>query len=201
MIAVLCRGVVLCVAVCLFPGCGPPKPATAVNNAPPPPPPAAVPEPKPAPQPAKPVDDPHTKLMREVQTAVDRYVALFPEVKDEATAEKAAEEIARLTARMHELAIELSKIPYEPKQDLQMHALQAQLSNLSISRVSNAEMQRVLSNPDFALLMTPASLNFFGAVAAVAQADGTRRLNDLRIPAQAAPGKQEPARSPAPGTP
>ena len=190
MICVFFRGVVLCVAACLLAGCGPPKPATAVTGAPPPPPPPApAPEPKPAPPPAKPVDDPHTKLMREVQNAVDRYIALFPEVKDEATAEKAAEEIARLTARMHELAIELSKIPYEPKQDLQMQALQAQLSNLSISRVSNAEMQRVLSNPDFALLMTPASLNFFGAVATVAQADGTRRLNDLRIPAKPATEK------------
>src|SRR4029079_8138142 len=78
-------------------GCGSPTP-TAVNTGPPPPPPAPAPEPEPAPPPPKPQPDPYDTAMTEVSTIVRRYGTVYANAKDDATADKAIEEIGRMTA-------------------------------------------------------------------------------------------------------
>src|SRR5207249_4392934 len=97
-------------------GCGSPTP-TAVNTGPPPPPPLPAPEPPPAPPPPKPEVDPYETAMTEVSTIVKRYGTVYASVKDEATADKAVEEIGRMTARLRELATQISKLPHRPGQD------------------------------------------------------------------------------------
>src|SRR5437879_6417718 len=95
--------------VALVAGCEGPT-ATPVAKGPAPP-------PKPAPPPEKPKPDPFETAMNEVSGILKRYGTIFAGVKDEATADKAVEEIGRMTARLRELAAEISKLPPKPGQE------------------------------------------------------------------------------------
>jgi hypothetical protein len=144
-------------------GCGSPTPPMAERKGPPAPPPAApppVPEPKPAPLPAKPQPDPFEVAMDEVRGIVLRYGQLYASVKDEATADKAVGEIGKMTVRMHELAAEISKLPFKPGQEKHALALSQELAELAIAPLSNADMQRVLADPDSGVKLIVAHQNF-----------------------------------------
>src|SRR5262249_18188438 len=83
-------------------GCSSPT-ATPVAQGPPPLPPAPVPVEKPAPPPEKPKPEPFEVAMDEARGIIRRYGQIYGGVKDEATADKAVEEIGRMTARLREL--------------------------------------------------------------------------------------------------
>jgi len=131
-------------------GCGQPTP-TAVKNAPPPPPPVPAPEPKPAPPQPKPEPDPYEVAMREVGTIVERYGTLYASVRDEATGDKAVEDIRRLTARLRELAETIGKLPSRPGEEKYALAFQNQLTQMQTAALSNPDMQRVLGDPELQL--------------------------------------------------
>jgi hypothetical protein len=139
----------LTIGAVLLAGCGNPTPTT-VKTAPPPPPPVLALEPKPAPPP-KPEPDPYEAAMTEVGTIVERYGTLYASVRDEATADKAVDEIDRLTARLRELAETIGKLPSRPGDDKQVLAFQAHLTRLQTAALSNPDMQRVLGDPDLQL--------------------------------------------------
>lgn len=144
------RSIFLLVAVCITNGCGNPTP-TAVNTGPPPPPPLPAPEPKPAPPPPKPEPDPYEVAMQEVGTIVERYGTLYANVRDEATGDKAVEEIGRLTARLRELAASISKLPSRSGEEKHALAFQTQVTRLQTAALSNPDMQRVLGDPELQL--------------------------------------------------
>src|SRR6185369_8683184 len=131
-------------------GCGSPTP-TAVNTGPPPPPPAPAPEPEPAPPPPKPQPDPYETAMSEVSTIVRRYGTVYSNVKDEASAEKAVEEIGRMTARLRALNELIGKIPFRTGREKHALELQTELINLQTAQLTNPDLQRVLGDPDLGL--------------------------------------------------
>jgi hypothetical protein len=77
----------------------------------------------------------------EIGKVLQRFAAIGPEIKDEATADKAVEEMGRLNTRLKELAAEIGKTPYKPGDDKHMLALRSEL----------AKMTTLLSNPANAL--------------------------------------------------
>ena len=147
------------IAVVMLAGCDSPTP-TAVKTGPPPPPPVTVPEPKPAPPPLKPQHDPYETAMSEISTIVKRYGTVYANIKDDAAADKAVEEIGRMTARLRELTIEIGKIPYRSGQEKHALAFQTDLVQLQTAQLSNPDMQRVLGDPDLGLKFIAAHQSF-----------------------------------------
>jgi hypothetical protein len=98
--------------------------------------------------------------MGEVGTIVKRYGTVYARVKDEATAEKAVEEIGRMTARLRELAEECVKLPHRPGQEKHALALQTELTHLQTAQLNNPDMQRVLGDPDLGLKFIAAHQSF-----------------------------------------
>src|SRR5207248_2828521 len=87
-------------------GCTPPPPVAKNGPPTPPPAPVAVEKPPASPPPVvekKAAPDPYEKLIAEVSGLVDRYVAILGTIRDEATAEKGAEQIGQLSARLRQL--------------------------------------------------------------------------------------------------
>jgi hypothetical protein len=116
---------------------------------------------KPAPPPPeKPKPDPLETAMNEVSQIVKRYGTVFAGVKDEATADKAVQEIGRMTARLRELTAEISKLPPRPVQEKFAIQLQNDLTQLSTAQLNNPDMQRVLSDPDLGLKFIAAQQSF-----------------------------------------
>jgi hypothetical protein len=165
-------------------GCTPPPSPKPEASAPPPPPAPAPPPAKLAPPPPKPEPDPHEKLIGEVNQILARYTALFSEVRDEASADKAAAEISQLSERLLKLAAELAKIPYKPEQDAKMQSLQGQLLALQTGQLNNEDVKRVQADPALAEKFTEAQLEFLLGVSAVAQAELSRRAPKSDIPAK-----------------
>src|SRR6478672_4267690 len=133
-------------ALVMMSGCGSPTPTTK-NTGPPAPPAVPAPEPEPT-LPPKPQPDPYETAMSEVSTIVKRYGAVYASVKDDATAEKAIEEIGRMTARLRALTEMIGKTPYKPGQEKYLLPLQTELINLQTAQLSNPDMQRVLGDPE-----------------------------------------------------
>jgi hypothetical protein len=148
-------------------GCGSTPPATAVNTGPPPPPPVPVVATKPAPPPPKPQPDPYETALREVRTVLQRYVAVCAGVRDDATADKAVEEIGRLSTRLHVLKDEISKIPHQPSQEAQAVALYTEFSRTLTAQPSSPEVQ---SNLDLQIKLLAAQQSFIPEFLAIGQA-------------------------------
>src|SRR5439155_8339355 len=125
-----------------------------------PPPPAPTPEPQPALPPPKPQPDPYESAVHEIGTTDGRYNAVYGDVRDAASGEKALAEIGRLTARLRELAGEIAKMPYRPGQEKHTLALQAELTRIPTAQLSNEAMQRVLADPDLQLQFFAAHQSF-----------------------------------------
>ena len=147
------------IVVVMLIGCGSPTP-TAVNTGPPPPPPAPTPEPEPAPPPPKPQPDPYETAMSEVSTIVRRYGTVYVDAKDDVTADKAIEEIGRMTARLRELSTEIGKLPYRAGQEKHALVFQTELTQLQTAQLSNPDIQRVLGDPDLGLKFIAAHHSF-----------------------------------------
>jgi hypothetical protein len=81
-------------------------------------------------------------------------------VKDEATADKAVQEIGQMTARLRELTAELGKMPYRPGQEKHAVTLQTELVQLQTAQLSNPDMLRVLSDPELGLKFVAAHQSF-----------------------------------------
>jgi hypothetical protein len=155
------------IAIATLGSCGQP---TAVNKGPPVPPPEPVVEAKPAP-PMKPEPDPYETAVREIVAIFQKYDALYAQVRDEASGDKAVEEIGHLTKRLRELAAEMAKMPYRPGQDQQTLALQAELNRLGTAQLGNTDMQRVLADPDLQLKFITAHQTFASeGIGAIGQA-------------------------------
>jgi hypothetical protein len=146
------------IAMVMLIGCGSPPP-TAVNTGAPPPPPVPAPEPKPA-LPPTPQPDPYETAMGEVSTIIRRYGTVYANTKDDATADKAVEEIGRMTARLRELTTEIGKMPYRAGQEKHALAFQTELTQLQTAQLSNPDMQRVLGDPDLGLKFIAAHQSF-----------------------------------------
>jgi hypothetical protein len=181
------------IAVLMLAACDSPTP-TAVKTGPPPPPPATVPEPKPAPPPLKPQADPYETAMSEISTIVKRYGTGYTSVKDEATADKAVQEIDRMTARLRELAIEIGKMPYRSGQEKHSLAFQTDLVQLQTAQLSNPDMQRVLSDPDLGLKFIAAHQSFVTeGLLPLSQAVVARQPSIPQQPQPAAPPQSSPS--------
>ena len=140
-------------------GCGQPTPNTVTDRRPPlPPPPPAEPEPEP-PQPEQQLDA-YEIAMTEVGGIIKRYGVVYSSVKDEATADKAVEEIGQMTARLRELATAIPTFPVLPGQEKHALALQAEMTQLQTAQLTNPEMQRVLSDPEIGLKFIAAHQSF-----------------------------------------
>jgi hypothetical protein len=98
--------------------------------------------------------------MSEASTIIKRYGTVYASVKDEATADKAVQEIGRMTTRLHELSGEIGKLPYRVGHEQHTLALQAELTNLQTAAISNPEMQRVLGDPELGLKFIAAHQGF-----------------------------------------
>jgi hypothetical protein len=141
-------------------GCGAPTPTT-VDKGPPPPPPTPVVVEKPAPPPVeKPKPDPLQTALNEVSGIVKRYSAVYASVKDEATADKAVQDIAKMIARLRELTAEISQLPPRPGDEKYALALQNDLAQLSTAQLNNPDIQRVLADPDLGLKLIAAQQSF-----------------------------------------
>jgi hypothetical protein len=152
------RGLPLWVfAMALLAGCGSPTP-TKPNAGPPSPPP--VPEPQPVVQAPKPQPDPYETALAEVGTIVKRYGAIYVGVKDEITANKAVEEIGKMTARLRDLSVKIVKMPYRAGQEKHALALQTELTQLQTAQLTNTDMQRVFGDPDLGLKLVDAHQHF-----------------------------------------
>ena len=116
-----------------------------------------IPEAKPEPPP-KP--DPYATAVSEVGVIVKRYGTIYTNVKDEATANKAVEEIGQMTARLRELAVEIGKLPYQAGVEQHTLALQAELTQMQTAQLSNPDMQRVLGDLDLGLKFIAAHQSF-----------------------------------------
>lgn len=145
-------------ALVMMSGCGSPTPTTK-NTGPPAPPAVPAPEPEPT-LPPKPQPDPYETAMSEVSTIVKRYGAVYASVRDDATAEKAIEEIGRMTARLRALTEMLGKTPYKSGQEKYLLPLQTELINLQTAQLSNPDMQRVLGDPELGLKFIAAHQSF-----------------------------------------
>jgi PBP1b-binding outer membrane lipoprotein LpoB len=146
------------IVIVILGGCGSPTPPPPITG-PPPPPPAPVPELKPAPPP-NPQPDPFETAMSESSSIVKRYGSVYASVKDDVTADKAVEEIGRMTTRLRELTAAIGKIPYRAGQEKHALALQTDLTQLQTAQLSNPDMQRVLSDPDLGLKFIVAHQSF-----------------------------------------
>jgi hypothetical protein len=144
-------------AMALLAGCGSPTP-TKPNAGPPSPPP--VPEPQPVLQPPKPQPDPYETALAEVSTIVKRYGSIYAGINDDATGNKAVEEIGRMTARLRELSAKIGKMPYRADQEKHALALQTDLTQLQTAQLTNADMQRVFGDPDLGLKLVDAHQHF-----------------------------------------
>jgi hypothetical protein len=165
-------------AMVLAAGCGSPTPV-AENKGPPPPPPAPVPEPKPVPPPPQPKADPYEVALREVGAIMKRYGTVYAGIRDEATADKAVEEIGKLSARLHELAAEIAKIPYRAGQEKHSVALQAELTQMT-AQLSNP--QTVVADPDVQLKLLPAQQAFIAEALGAMQAVISRHPSERQPP-------------------
>ena len=85
---------------------------------------------------------------------------MYANAKDAATADKAIEEIGRMTARLRELTAEIDKIPYRAGQEIHALAFQTELTQLQTAQLSNPDMQRVLGDPELALKFIAAHQSF-----------------------------------------
>jgi hypothetical protein len=147
--------VVVALSLLIVAGCGNPTPPTAVNTGPPPPPPPVV-EPKPAPPPPVPQPDPFQLAVGEVSKVFQRFSAIGAEIKDEVTADKAVEEMARLNAQLKELAAQISNIPRKPSDDKHMLALRSDLAKMTTELSSPQNAQ---ADPELQLKVLPAKLS------------------------------------------
>jgi hypothetical protein len=136
-------------------GCGSPTP-TAIKPGPPPPP-LPAPESKPV---LPPQPDPYETAMIEVSEIVQRYGTVYASAKDDASADKAVEEIGQMTARLRELTTEIGKMPYRAGQEKHALAFQTELTRLQTAQLSNPDMQRVLGDPDLGLKFITAHQSF-----------------------------------------
>jgi hypothetical protein len=142
-------------------GCGAPTPTTVGKGPPPPPPPIPVVVEKPAPPPVeKPKADPLQTALNEASGIVKRYSAIYASVKDEATADKAVQDIAKMIARLRELTAEISKLPPRPGDEQFALAFQNDLAQLSTAQLNNPDIQRVLVDPDLGLKFIGAQQSF-----------------------------------------
>jgi hypothetical protein len=181
------RSIVLLSTLGVTVGCGDPTPTASKNGAPPPPP-VPAPEPEPAPPPPKPEPDPYEVAMREVGTIVERYGTLYSSVRDEATGDKAVEEIDRLTARLRELTETIGKLPSRPGEEKHALAFQTHLTRLQTAALSNADMQRVLGDLDLQLKFIPAHQAFVTeGLLPLGQAIAARQPNLPKSPEQPPP--------------
>jgi len=141
-------------------GCGAPTPTT-VDKGPPPPPPTPVVVEKPAPPPVEmPKPDPLQTALNEASGIVKRYSAIYASVKDETTADKAVQDIAKMIARLRELTAEISKLPPRPGDGQYTLAFQNDLAQLSTAQFNNPDIQRVLADPDLGLKLIGAQQSF-----------------------------------------
>ena len=143
-----------------FLGCSPPPPPVAAPTGPPPPPPVAAPAPKPALPPPKPAPDPYEVAVGEIAKVLQRYPAVYSGVRDATSAEKAIEEIGRLTKRLGELSAEIAKLPYRAGQEKHTLTLQAELTRLQTAQLTSPDMQRVLADPDMQITFLAAHQSF-----------------------------------------
>jgi hypothetical protein len=180
--------------IAAFAGCDSAPPVAAPPGPPPLPPPAA-PAPKPAEPPPKPAPDPYEVAVGEIAKVLQRYPAVYAGVRDEASSGKAIEEIGRLTARLRELAAEISKLPYRAGQEKHALALQSDLMRMQTAQLTNPDMQRVLADPDMQITFLAAHQSFLlEGVGAIATAMLARQPS---APPDAAPvAPQQPARKP-----
>lgn len=182
-------GCVLVAAIFFVAGCGGPTAAPVSQGPPPLPPPAPVE--KPAPPPEKPKPDPFEVAMDEARGIIRRYGQIYAGVKDETTADKAVEEIGRMTARLRELAAEIGKMPAKPEQQKHALALQTDLTQLQTSQLTNPDIQRVLADPDIGLKLVAAHPSFVTeGLLPLGQIIVARQLSGLAPPveSQSTPG-------------
>ena len=176
-------------------GCDPPAPPAAANPGPPPPPPPAAPAPKPVEPPPKPAPDRYEVAVGEIGKVLQRYPAVYAGVRDEASSAKAIEEIGRLTARLRELAAEISKLPYRAGQEKHTLALQADLMRMQTAQLSSPDMQRVMADSEMQITFLAAHQSFLlEGVGAIATAMLARQPSAPPDAAPAAP--QQPAKNP-----
>jgi hypothetical protein len=166
-------------------GCGSPTPTPVVSAPPPPPaPPAPPPMPKPIPQLEPPKPDPYETAMTEVTDIFKRYSTQFAGVKDQATADQAAAEIAKMTSRLKELADQISKLPPQPGREKYAMKLHADVTQISSAQLTNPDMQRVLGDPEIGLKVIVAHQSFLSeGVLPLAQAMMTSATPQPAAPA------------------
>jgi hypothetical protein len=178
----------LIVVGCLLLGCDAPPPVAAPPGPPAPPPPAA-PAPKAVEPPPKPAPDPYGVAVAEIVKILQRYPTVYGGVSDAASADKAIEEIGRLTARLRELSAQIAKLPHRPGQHEPTLALQAELTRMQTAQLTNADMQRVLADPDLQVKFVSAHQSFaLEGLGALAPALITR----MQVPPEPAPAVPPP---------
>ena len=122
--------------------------------------------------------------VREIVKILQRYPAIYAEVTDAASADKAVEEIGRLAARLRELSAEIAKLPARPGQQEPTLALQTELTRMQTALLTNPDMQRVLADPDLQVKFVAAHQSFaVEGLGALAPALITR----LQVPPEKAP--------------
>jgi hypothetical protein len=183
----LCSIIVGALAAILA-GCSQPAPPVAAPSGPPPPPPLAAPAPKPVEPPPKPAPDPYQVATGEISKVLARYPAVYAGARDEASSDKAVEEIGRLTARLRALAADIAKLPYRPGQEKYTLTLQADLTRLQTAQLTNQDMQRVLADPEMQIKFLAAHQGFLlEGVGAIATAMLSRQPSVPQEPAPGAP--------------
>jgi hypothetical protein len=121
---------------------------------------------------------------------LQRYPAVYASVSDAASADKAIEEIGRLTARLRELSGNIAKMPQRPGQHEPTLALQAELTRMQTAQLTNADMQRVLADPDLQVKFVSAHQSFaLEGVGALAPA----LISRMQVPAETAPSVPPPS--------
>jgi hypothetical protein len=123
--------------------------------------------------------------MDEARGIIRRYGQIYASVKDEATADKAVGEIARMAARLRELAAEIGKLPAKPEQQKHALALQGDLTQLQTAQLTNPDMQRVLGDPDIGLKLIAAHQSFVTeGLMPLGQIVVTRQVSGLAPPVE-----------------
>jgi hypothetical protein len=174
-----------------FLGCSPPPPPVAAPTGPPPPPPIAAPAPKPPPKPAP---DPYEVAVGEIAKVLQRYPAVYADVRDEASSDRAVEEIGRLTARLRELAAEMAKLPYRAGQEKHTLTLQAELTRMQTAQLTNPDMQRVLADPDMQIKFVTAHQSF--ALEGIGALGTALLARQPSVPPEAAPAPPQKSAQP-----
>ena len=132
--------------------------------------------------------------MSEVITIVRRYGTVYASVKDDATANKAVEEIGRMTARLRELTAEIGKMPYRAGQEEHTLAFQTVLTQLQTAQLSNPDMQGVLGDPDLGLKFIAAHQSFVTeGLLPLGQAVVAQQPNVSQQPVPSAPTQSAPS--------